>query len=123
MCHPKLFSRHKLRNDLYNKYINSRSRCGKGNQRESYDEEFKRKTVEHMETENKRPTEIARELNILKSTLSRWIKQYGSDAVESQTQVFVDYERLKKLEQLNLELLEENEILKKAKHFFTKDPR
>jgi transposase len=94
-----------------------------GNQRESYDEEFKRKTVELMETENKRPIEISRELNIPKSTLSRWIKQYGSGAVEAQTQVFVDYERLKKLEQEYLELREENEILKKAKHFFTKDPR
>jgi transposase len=94
-----------------------------GNKRESYDKEFKRKTVEHMETANKKPTEIASELNIPKSTLSRWIKQYGSGAVEAQTQVFVDYERLKKLEQRNLELLEENEILKKARHFFTKDPR
>ncbi|WP_261302829.1 transposase [Paenibacillus andongensis] len=94
-----------------------------GNKRESHDEEFKRKTVERMETENKRPIEIARELNIPESTLKRWIIQYGSGAAETQTQVFVDYERLKKLEQLNLELQEENEILKKARHFFTKDPR
>ncbi|NRF94322.1 transposase [Paenibacillus frigoriresistens] len=81
-----------------------------GKQRESYDYEFKRKTVKHMETANKKPIEITRELNIPKSTLSRWIKQYGSSAVESQTQVFVDYERFKKLEQLNIELLKENEI-------------
>jgi transposase len=94
-----------------------------GTQRESYDEEFKRKTVEHMESAGKRPIQIARELNIPKSTLSRWIKQYGSGAVEAQAQVFVDYERLKKLEQQNVELQEEVEILKKAMHFFTKDRR
>ncbi|HEY0828134.1 MAG TPA: transposase [Bacilli bacterium] len=90
-------------------------------QRESYDEEFKRKTIEHMEATNKKPFEISRELSIPKSTLSRWIKQYGSGSVKNQTQVFVDYERLKKLEQQTRELQEENEILKKAMHFFTKD--
>jgi transposase len=89
--------------------------------RESYDKEFKRKTVEHMEQENKTPMEVARELGIPKSTLSRWIKQYGSGATSVQSQVFVDYERLKKLEKQTLELQEENEILKKAMHFFTKD--
>ncbi|NOU93688.1 transposase [Paenibacillus sp. LMG 31456] len=91
--------------------------------RESYDEEFKRKTIEHLESSNKRPTDIARELSIPKSTLSRWIKQYGSGAVVSPNQAFVDYERLRKLEQLTRDLQEENEILKKAMHFFTKDPR
>lgn len=89
--------------------------------RESYDKEFKRQTVEHMEKEGKTPTEIARELGIPKSTLSRWIKQYGSRVISEQSQVFVDYERLKKLEQQTRELQEENEILKKAMHFFTKD--
>ena len=77
----------------------------------------------HMESSGKKPMQIARELNIPKSTLSRWIKQYGSGAVKAQSQVFVDYERLKKLEKQYLELQEENEILKKAMHFFTKDPR
>ncbi|MDF2960119.1 MAG: transposase family protein [Paenibacillus sp.] len=75
-----------------------------------------------MESSGKKPTQIARELQIPKSTLSRWIKQYGSGAAEAQSQVFVDYERLKKLEKQYQELQEENEILKKAMHFFTKDP-
>ena len=92
-------------------------------QRESYDEEFKRNTINHMESSGKKPMQIARELSIPKSTLSRWIKRYGSVAVEAQSQVFVDYERLKKLEKQCLDLQEENEILKKAMHCFTKDPR
>lgn len=82
-------------------------------QRESYDEEFKRNTIEHMESLGKKPTQIARELNIPKSTLSRWIKRYGSGTVETQSQVFVDYERMKKLEKQYLELQEENDILKR----------
>lgn len=92
-----------------------------GEMRDSYDKEFKRKTVEHMESTGKRLIDIARELDIPKSTLSRWIKQYGSGGIKEQSQVFVDYERLKKMEQANKELQEENEILKKAMHFFTKD--
>jgi transposase len=40
---------------------------------------------------------------------------------EETAQVFVDFERLKKLEQENREQKEEIEILKKAMHFFTKD--
>lgn len=92
-----------------------------GEIRESYDQDFKRRTIEHMESTEKRPIDVARELDIPKSTLSRWIKQYGSGAIKEQSQVFVDYERLKKLEQENKDLNEENEILKKAMHFFTKD--
>ncbi len=91
------------------------------NIRESYTKEFKQKTVEHMEETGKQAIDISRELGIPKSTLSRWIKQYGTSAAKEQTQVFVDYDRLKKLEQANRELQEENEILKKAMHFFTKD--
>jgi transposase len=92
-----------------------------GENRVSYDKEFKRKTVEHMESTGKKAIDIARELDIPKSTLSLWVKQYGSGAVKEQSKVFVDYERLQKLEQANKELHEENEILKKAMHFFTKD--
>ncbi|GMK49184.1 transposase [Paenibacillus glycanilyticus] len=92
-----------------------------GDVRESYDKEFKRNTIQHMESTGKKPIEIARELGIPKSTLTRWIKQYGSGAVKEPSQVFVDYERLKKLEQANKDLQEENEILKKAMHFFTKE--
>ncbi|WFA21625.1 hypothetical protein ERY13_32675 [Paenibacillus mucilaginosus] len=89
-------------------------------QRESYGSEFKKKTVEHMEKEGKKPIEIARELGIPKSTLSRWIKQYGKSATAEQSQVLWitnDYGNWSS----KSELQEENEILKKAMHFFTKD--
>lgn len=92
-----------------------------GDCRESYTKEFKQKTVEHMEATGKTLTQICNELGLAKSTVFPWVKQYGSGAIKEQSQVFVDYERLKKLEQANKELQEENEILKKAMHFFTKD--
>jgi transposase len=53
--------------------------------------------------------------------LSNWKQQYGSHKKDTSTQPLVDYERLKKLEEQCRELQEENEILKKAMHFFTKD--
>lgn len=92
-----------------------------GEIRERYTKEFKQKTIEHMEQTGKTATDICRELGIPKGTLSAWKKQYSRGNAKEQTQVFVDYERLKKLEQNYKELQEENEILKKAMHFFTKD--
>lgn len=94
-----------------------------GDIRQHYEEEFKRKTIEHWEQSGKTLKQISQEMGIPKSNLTSWKKQYGTLPKNSKkdTQVFVDYERLKKLEQLNKELAEENEILKKAMHFFTKN--
>lgn len=92
-----------------------------GKIRKQYSEEFRRKTVEHMEQTHKTLTQLARELDIGVTTLSHWTRQYGSHKKDKSTQPLVDYDRLKKLEQQNRELQEENEILKKAMHFFTKD--
>lgn len=93
-----------------------------GNKRKSYTEEFKRKAVEHVESTRKTLSQVARELDIPKNNLTGWMKKYGSHSTTvAQTQAFVDYERLKKLEKENHELQQENEILKKAMHFFTKN--
>lgn len=88
-----------------------------------YSEDFKRKTIEHFEQTNKTLTQLSRELDVSLTTLSSWKNKYGKDSPkDTSTQPLVDYEKLKKLEQQNRELQEENEILKKAMHFFTKDP-
>ena len=90
-----------------------------GNTRQHFDEEFKRQTVKHMQENGKTPAEVSKELDIPVGSIRDWKKRYGTSA--EKTQLFVDYERLKKLEQMNRELQEENEILKKAMHFFTKN--
>jgi transposase len=92
------------------------------NKRKSYDEDFKRKAVEHLEQTRKSLAQLARELDVPANNLTVWRKKYGSHpnkAVEAKP--FVDYEQLKKLEQQNRDLREEVEILKKAMHFFTKN--
>lgn len=92
------------------------------NKRKRYDEEFKRKAVEHLEQTNKTLAQLARELDIPANNLTVWKQKYGAHRDKSvEEQKLVDYERLKKLEQQNRELAEENEILKKAMHFFTKN--
>lgn len=90
-----------------------------GKIRQHYSDEFKQKAVEHVENSNKTQSEIAKELDIPSKSLTSWKKIYGKK--EETAQVFVDFERLKKLEQENREQKEEIEILKKAMHFFTKD--
>lgn len=95
-----------------------------GNIRQSYDAEFKQKTVKHMEETKKTLKQVSKDLDIPISSLSTWRKRYGTlkgESLSQSTQVFVDYERLKKLEQQTKDLQEENEILKKAMHFFTKN--
>ncbi|GIP36431.1 transposase [Paenibacillus sp. J2TS4] len=90
-----------------------------GNSRQHFDEEFKRQTVKHMMETGKTPMEISKEMEVPVSSIRTWKKQYGE--VGDKTQLFVDMERLKQLERQNRELQEENEILKKAMHFFTKN--
>lgn len=90
-----------------------------GDSRQHFDEEFKRQTVKHMMETGKTPVDVSKELDVPVSSIRAWKKQYGN--VGEKPQLFVDSERLKKLEQQNRELQEENEILKKAMHFFTKN--
>lgn len=90
-----------------------------GDHRQHFDEEFKRQTVKHMMETGKSPAEVSKEMDVPVSSIRSWKKQYGN--VGDKTQLFVDADRLKQLEQQNRELQEENEILKKAMHFFTKN--
>jgi transposase len=90
-----------------------------GDFRQHFDEEFKRNTVKHMLESGKTVSQVADELDIPKSSIRRWKQHYGNTGEKSQ--LFVDQDRLKKLETQVHELQEENEILKKAMHFFTKN--
>ncbi|RJX36597.1 hypothetical protein D3P09_27240, partial [Paenibacillus pinisoli] len=75
--------------------------------------------VRHMMETGKTVTEVSKEIDVPVSSIRSWKQQYGNSTEKSK--LFVDMERLKQLEQQNRELQEENEILKKAMHFFTKN--
>jgi transposase len=88
------------------------------------DEAYKKQTVKYIKESGKSVAEIGRELKINANTLYGWLKKYGSEPEIVAVQVFKsDDHRTKDLQKQVRELQEENEILKKAMHFFAKDRR
>ncbi|WP_135547603.1 transposase, partial [Paenibacillus cymbidii] len=83
-----------------------------GNIRQHFDEEFKRQTIKHMQETGKTPAEVSKELDIPVSSIRGWRKQFTD--VGEKSQLYVDHEKLKKLEKQNQDLQEELAILKKA---------
>jgi transposase len=89
-----------------------------------YDETYKRKTVQYVKESGKAVVEVARELKIKDNTLYGWMKKYGGEPEIVAAQAFKsDDHQLRELQKQIRELQRENEILKKAMHFFAKDRR
>jgi transposase len=94
-----------------------------GEQRQRYNEEFKKQTVKFIQEQTKTIPVIAEELNIPADTLHSWMAKYRQFENESLT----SSERVRELEQLlkekdreNTDLKEELAIVKKAVHIFSK---
>lgn len=92
--------------------------------KKSYNKEFKIETVKYIQEQKKSLVDIGQELNIPVSTLNKWLGQYrqfpnepfvGSGNLREQDQLLKDQERRIK------DLEEENAILKKAMHIFSKE--
>lgn len=91
-----------------------------------YSHEYKEYVAKLIVEENKVAKHLCRELDLAPSTVSSWVKRYrikmglapnSSDLITSS-----DFKKQHALlEKQNRELLEENEILKKAMHIFTKN--
>ncbi|MNN02112.1 Transposase [compost metagenome] len=89
-----------------------------------YDEAFKRQTVQHIKESGQSVAEIARELKINDNTVYGWVKKFGTDPEVVANQVFRSEEhQMGEMQKRIRELQEENEILKKAMHYFAKDHR
>lgn len=89
-----------------------------------YDEEFKKETVKYV-LENRKPVaQVAREMDINENTLHTWVKKYSQQPEVKAAQTFPTPDaELKALQKQLRDLKEENEILKKAMHYFAKSPR
>ena len=92
-----------------------------------FDQEYKEYVSKLVVEEGRKAADVARELEISPKTISRWVSAYrlkrngGSKANESYITPS-ELEKLKKQHMKELEQLrEENEILKKAMHIFTKN--
>ncbi|MFD0085146.1 transposase [Priestia megaterium] len=104
-----------------------------GEQRQHYNEEFKRRTVKYIQEQTKSVVDIAEELNIPKGTLHKWLGQYRTFADEPLSNA----QRVRELEQLLLvkereikakdrqlsDVEEQLAIVKKAVHIFSKPPQ
>ena len=89
-----------------------------------YDEAYKKQTVQYIKESGKSVAEVARELKIKDNTLYGWVNKFGSNPEILDNQHFKSEDhKMRELQRQNRELQEENEILKKAMHFFAKDRR
>ncbi|KGA97795.1 transposase [Alkalihalobacillus alcalophilus ATCC 27647 = CGMCC 1.3604] len=89
-----------------------------------YDEAFKIETVKYISENNKAVAQVAREIGVNENTVHGWVKRYGQQPEIKAVKSFSsDVAELKALQKEIRDLKGENEILKKAMHYFAKSPR
>jgi|SRR3954447_26717089 transposase len=89
-----------------------------------YDEAFKIETVKYISESHKSVAQVAREVGVNENTLHGWVKKYGQQPEIKAVQSFPsEGAELRALQKEIRDLKEENEILKKAMHYFAKSPR
>lgn len=89
-----------------------------------YDPEYKIQIAKLVVEEGKKATELARDLDIPIGTLRNWINAYKKKkepGFVGSGNLAPDVKVVKDLEKQVRDLQEENEILKKAMHVFTKN--
>ncbi|WP_058301425.1 LA_3659 family protein [Gorillibacterium timonense] len=101
-----------------------------GEQRQRYNEEFKKQTVRFIQEQTKTVADLAEELNIPRGTLHQWMGQYRELKYEPAASGDRVRELEAKLSELNRQLHEKEQklsdveeelaIVKKAVHIFSK---
>ena len=90
--------------------------------RKTYTREFKIEAVRLLERSGRSQAEIADELGMSSSSLSRWQRKYGADgeaAFPGRGNLTPKEERIRQLERENEILRQERDILKKAVTIFS----
>jgi transposase len=90
-------------------------------QQPSYTKEFKQEAVQLVETSKKSKSEIARDLGISDSALSKWCKafgKHGEQAFPGKGHQTALEEEVRRLQRENEVLKQERDILKKAVRIF-----
>ncbi|MNC51249.1 Transposase [compost metagenome] len=94
--------------------------------KKSYDKEFKRQVVHMVQNQGKAIPLVAREMDLHNSTVYRWVAEFKQERSKSNFrsgQQKPDQMAFRYMLKRIRDLEEENDILKKATHFFTKDGR
>jgi transposase len=92
----------------------------------TYAREFKQQAVQLFETSGKNKTQIARDLGISDSALSKWCKEFGEhreEAFPGKGHQSTIEEENRRLRRENEVLRQEREILKKAMSIFAQPQR
>jgi len=89
-------------------------------ERRKFTNEFKLEAVKLVEASGRPLAQIARELGLVESVLSRWVKQFGQRSDGSRVTPD-DREELIRLRRENARLTQERDILKKAVGIFSKE--
>jgi|SRR6266536_2580611 len=84
----------------------------------SYTKEFKQDAVRLVESSNKCKSEIARDLGVSDSALSKWCKAFGEQAFPGKGHQTALEEENRRLQRENEILKQERDILKKAVRIF-----
>ena len=90
-----------------------------GKQRRSFTAEFKQEAVDLLRRSKKPALQVARELGIGQTTLTRWNRQ--ADQMPLGAKGFLATEEVKALRREVERLRQERDILKKAMAFFAKE--
>ncbi len=97
-----------------------------GKSQPTYTKEFKQQAVHLFESSGKNKTQIARDLGISDSALSKWCQEFGEhgqEAFPGKGHQMTIEEEIKHLRRENEILRQEREILKKAMSIFTQPQR
>lgn len=88
--------------------------------------EYKEYVAKMVVEEGRKATDVAHELEISYSSIMRWVRHFREEKTADKSPEYMtpsDLEKLKKQHEKEMKSLqEENEILKKAMHIFTKKP-
>jgi transposase len=91
-----------------------------------HSKEYKEYVAKMVVEEGRKATDLAYELEIPYSSIMRWVRAFKEKKSADKSVEYItpsDFEKLKKQHEKELKSLqEENEILKKAMHIFTKKP-
>ena len=92
--------------------------------RRRFSDEFKAQTVRLVLDEGRSVSTVARELDLVPSAVTLWVKHARADRTKGKTGLTTaEREELARLRKENRILAEERDILKKATAFFAKQSR
>ena len=94
--------------------------------RKKYDSAFKLEAIRLVNEEHRNIREVERNLGISQGTLSRWVREYKADPVETfpgKGRLKAKDEEIRRLKQKLKEVQEERDIIKKALVYFAEDQK